>query len=179
MANDKCSVAGCQKPVAVKARGWCSMHYTRWSRHGTTAPGPNAFGPPSKRVWRYVEKDEVSGCWLWTGSRDKSGYGRFWTGDQMSLAHRFMFQFLRGPVPSDWPIDHLCRNPTCCNPDHLEPVTTAENNRRAGAAKTHCPHGHEYTPENTYRRPGTGRRVCRECARHARVLVRRRKGESP
>lgn len=33
------------------------------------------------------------------------------------------------------------------------------------ASKTHCPHGHEYTPENTYIIPGSGGRVCRTCTR--------------
>ena len=33
------------------------------------------------------------------------------------------------------------------------------HNRR----KTHCAEGHEYTPENTYIRPGTNHRHCRKC----------------
>lgn len=73
-------------------------------------------------------------------------------------------------------IDHLCRNPLCVNPDHLEPVTNSENVRRAAAAgayegngahhraKTHCPKGHPYSGENLYRTP-SGKRKCRECER--------------
>ena len=40
----------------------------------------------------------------------------------------------------------------------------AEANRVRAAAITHCPHGHEYTAENTYRDPN-GKRSCRECKR--------------
>ena len=80
-------------------------------------------------------------------------------------------------------IDHLCRNPACVNPAHLEPVTNRTNIRRGygpsglNARKTHCIKGHEYTPENTYwivnnKKPP--RRTCLECSRarvHGRVAV--------
>jgi hypothetical protein len=68
-------------------------------------------------------------------------------------------------------LDHLCRNPACVRPDHLEAVTARENTLRGigptavNALKTHCVHGHEFTPENT-RMKGI-RRVCRECQRAA------------
>jgi hypothetical protein len=73
-----------------------------------------------------------------------------------------------GPIPEGLTIDHLCRAIRCVNPAHLEPVTNAENIRRAALAnaRSHCPHGHEYTPENSYFDPKGGRR-CRECQRLA------------
>lgn len=58
-------------------------------------------------------------CWEWTG-KAASGYG----------AHRRVYEWLRGPVPEGLELDHLCRNKLCVRPDHLEPVTRAENMRR-------------------------------------------------
>lgn len=117
---------------------------------------------------RALRKLDVGLCWEWTGARDKHGYGRF-ESPHGYLAHRFFWIELVGPIPG-LVIDHLCRNTRCCNPDHLEPVTQAENMRRAHgaaamhAAKTHCPRGHEYTTENTYI-DKRGSRNCRACRR--------------
>jgi hypothetical protein len=68
-----------------------------------------------------------------------------------------------GPIPEGLTIDHLCKNPGCVRPDHLEAVTMRENIRRGSwASRTHCINGHEYTEENTYRMP-SGYRDCRRC----------------
>jgi hypothetical protein len=125
-----------------------------------------------RRRVRFVGDD---GCWAWTGPTDRGGYGMTTLGKQKVMAHRVVYELLVGPIPEGLHLDHLCRRRECLNPAHLEPVTQAENNRRAGAAKTHCIHGHEYTPENTYRRP-RGVRECRACRaeRTLRVLAARR-----
>ena len=87
-----------------------------------------------------------------------------------SATHRVIWTAERGPIPAGLDIDHLCRTRACCNPDHLEPVTRQVNLLRgetttaARAAITHCPRGHEYTPENT-RTSKLGQRECRECRR--------------
>lgn len=110
---------------------------------------------------------DLGPCWLWYGSTNKDGYGR--SGKQRQgkpyLAHRWVYEELVGPIPEGLTLDHLCRNPTCVNPQHLEPVPIAENCRRgARATQTHCKYGHEFTEENTYRR-AHGRRECRVCIR--------------
>jgi hypothetical protein len=97
------------------------------------------------------------GCWRWTGFIDRKGYGRIGP----RLAHRATYELLVGPIPDDLPLDHLCSNPACVNPAHLEPVTTAENNQRAMRRRTHCGNGHPRTPENTYMHRDT--RYCRRC----------------
>lgn len=122
-----------------------------------------------KRFWEKVKRDPDSGCWLWTGATGR-GYGLFQLKGKLVIAHRFAYQRLRGAVPEELQLDHLCRNRACCNPDHLEPVTCRENLLRSpitqagkNARKTHCDNGHEFTKENTYR--WKGHRQCRECNR--------------
>lgn len=96
----------------------------------------------------------------------------------MVLAHRFFYEHFIGEIPEGLEIDHLCHNTICVNPAHLEAVTHSENLRREHAfrPKTHCPQGHEYTPENTYKTP-SGKRQCRICGRTAVRKYHKRKGD--
>lgn len=70
--------------------------------------------------------DPVTGCWVWTGYRDRNGYGRH----KVEWAHRWSYEHHVGPIPERHEIDHTCSNPPCVNPAHLEPVTRLEHARR-------------------------------------------------
>ena len=164
-----CSIEGCEKPVS--SRGWCSMHYARWRRNGDPnfVQKKRADGGFSVHE-RFSESYSAEGdCWIWTGTVSMYGYGRFWQDGVEHLAHRWAYQNFVGLIPEGLELDHLCRNRSCVNPEHLEPVTARENQDRGlhGDLRTHCRNGHELTPENTYlkHQPDGTRRICRECAR--------------
>ncbi len=114
-----------------------------------------------------------SGCWLWAGSVSNAGYGLILVNGKMRRAHRVGYELYRGAIPAPLVLDHLCRVTVCVNPNHLEAVTRKENILRgvgwAGVnyRKTHCPHGHEYTPENTYVSPA-GSRSCLICGKYSK-----------
>ena len=133
---------------------------------------------PDIWFWPRVHRHRADACWTWLGPKDRKGYGRC----RNQAVHRIAYELLVGPIPAGLHIDHLCRNPACCNPTHLEPVTLVENARRGNgysalnARKTHCKYGHPYDEANTYRRGGGGRR-CRKCAsRDSMAYVRRKRG---
>lgn len=109
-----------------------------------------------------MELDE-NGCWIWKFCILKTGYASF----RHFLGHRWMYEFLNGPIPKTLQIDHLCRVRSCVNPNHMRLVTIKENVlcgigiTAVNKTKTHCVHGHEFTEENTFHYKG--HRACKIC----------------
>ena|SRR6185295_12409565 len=124
--------------------------------------------PPEIRFHRHYEINE-QGCWVWksTHAGTKSRRPTFGSGTRSSdskvYAHRWSYSQFVGPIPAGMEIDHLCRNGSCVNPDHLEPVTQAENNRR-NRLKV-CRKGlHDLTDPDNVRWDNQGRRRgCKPC----------------
>lgn len=114
-------------------------------------------------------------CWPWIGSASAQGYGRIYVHpDGPRQAHRVLYEIMVGPIPDGLQLDHLCKNPACVRPDHLEPVTGAENRRRSegpagiNARKTHCKNGHPLDADDLIVRDGrsseaVAMRSCRAC----------------
>lgn len=140
-----------------------------------------------ERLLAKVCINEATGCWEWTAARTR-GYAvmraRINGARRMWYAHRVSYELFVGPIPEGLQIDHLCRNRRCINPEHLEPVTARENLLRGETLtaseilRTHCPRGHAYNAENTYRYDN--KRFCRQCNRdHKRKRHQRRTAPLP
>lgn len=141
------------------------------------------------RILRRVRKDEVTGCWLWTGpawtkrkyAANRYGYISVWlpgkTKSQCRGVHRAMWLARYCHLPTSIEVCHSCDNPLCCNPDHLFLGTHKDNmadSRKKGrhflSAKTLCKRGHPLSGDNLYLQPGTGLRCCKSCARNRQRL---------
>lgn len=133
----------------------------------------------TERFWQKVTIRSDYECWPWNGFV-RRGYGVMWMGTRRGdrrtkPAHRYAYEQMHGPIPSWLVMDHLCRNTTCVNPAHLEPVTIGENTKRGAAAQTECKYGHPRRME----RPAK-KRECLECKRLRNAVYQtcRRCGDS-
>lgn len=114
----------------------------------------------------YIEQRSIpepnSGCWIWLGAIGHGGYGHLGLrGYPRHSAHRASL-IAHGIDVEGKDADHLCRNPLCVNPEHLEAVTHKVNCKRRAAVHISCKYGHPYSGINK-----KGHRVCHECWRQA------------
>ena len=72
---------------------------------------------------RLIEKrskiDTKTGCWLWSGYLQSTGYGQLRLDGKMKLAHRMSWIVFRGDIPDGMCVCHKCDTPRCVNPEHL------------------------------------------------------------
>lgn len=194
-----CSIEECDDPHYSKT--FCCRHYRRFQKYGNALAGGPLLrrskrlprsSSTQERFWTKVEKTDD--CWPWIGAIGDQGYGVVIRGRKWTGAHRVAWEYSGRSLDPDLTLDHLCHtrdltcpggsscpHRRCVNPDHLEQVSRVENTARGrgptvlNTLKTHCPRGHEYTPENTYRQPVKAGRFCRECGRAATAAYRQRK----
>jgi hypothetical protein len=83
------------------------------------------------RLEKFMAKVKVAddGCWLWTGSRDEDGYGRFRFHGPKRRAHRVSWELHRGEIPDGLIVCHRCDVPGCVNPSHLFVGSVTDNVR--------------------------------------------------
>ena len=211
MSKGTCNEPGCERPVTARGLcNGCYQRLRRtgklekrpvWRPSPAVTPQPIVMGSPvlPDRFWRHVSERD-SGCWGWSGGIDDKGYGHFVAaslgiGRMRRSVHVWAYEAFIGPVPPGLVLDHQCHNNdaactggasckhrACCNPDHLEPTTTAENfrrGRRGGVTRTHCPAGHPYQPPHVqHDRDGySDCRTCRNRRMRERYWARKAQGQ--
>ena len=106
------------------------------------------------RVEKRQVVDGISECWEWKLARHADGYGFCFRRNGVARrgvgAHRHSYEVFVGQIPDGAHIDHLCRNPPCVNPEHLEPVTPTENMRRGRDARLGRPYSVYFRGENLW-----------------------------
>jgi hypothetical protein len=132
--STKFCLCGCgqKSPIATKTNmkaGWVKGQPMRYVRGHAARNHPVG----------YVIEDRAykTPCWIWQGGKNRDGYGHMKvpksfrsSPGQIMMAHRFFYMEDKGPIPDGWQVDHLCYEPSCVNPSHLEAVTPKENQRR-------------------------------------------------
>lgn len=186
MADRTCSVMGCERTDRI-TRGMCAKHYRYWLDHTPHEERPPAQ-PRLGDFWSYVYKPSKRECWVWTGKRNRDGYG-LWG---RKYAHRASME-IDGQPPGKAFVLHRCDNPPCVNPTHLYLGTPQDNMRDAIARglhpgnpkkgeRTHCDNGHEFAGTNLIIHPSGGR-ICRICDNKRKAAsarrTRRRQGVAP
>lgn len=167
---------GCSDTAVAYARRIRGIPIKRKKR------GPEPVDP-EVRFWGHVDKSNPSGCWFWTDNlRRRATFMPGHFGRRSIYAYRFAFYLKHGRYQKKgMHLDHLCREPRCVNPDHLEEVTGRENTlrgmnpwivrRREIAATGRCKHGHV----GQYTKNGKGQYKCKGCKKMRAVLAKKRK----
>jgi HNH endonuclease len=107
-----CSVCG---KAPVVGWGYCKKHYRAFNKYGDPLYSANLRGVPLEDR---VVVDEATGCLLWTGSTNTSGYGII-RAEGENVAHRAAYRKYVGPIPEGAHVLHTCDRPACVWPEHL------------------------------------------------------------
>lgn len=149
--------------------------------HEKSDVGMRTGGSLASRLWSKVLVDGA-GCWLFSGYRDRKGYGQIYVDAVMSrrLAHRVAWELANGPIPQGMLVCHQCDCPSCVNPAHLFLGTAIDNNRdmvgkgrHHNQVKTHCVNGHALEGDNLMIEVTSSGYPSRRCAICVRAKKRR------
>jgi hypothetical protein len=133
--------------------------------------------PGTKHILEGYTPEPNTGCWLWMGAPTNKGYGQTtFMGKKNVFVHRASYFLHKGEIPAGMCVLHHCDTPACINPDHLYLGTKSDNSldcvrrkrhflTKYWSQRTHCKHGHEFTPENVRKHKRNNSRICIACTR--------------
>lgn len=151
---------------------------TRRQNEGASKTGKKRT-PPHERVLAHAMPD-ANGCLISHLVPRESGhvyvsvYGKK---NLFSPAYREVYIALKGPIPDDWDVHHICENPPCVNISHLEALSKPDHRARHVQTRTRCRSGkHPWVPPFYM---GNGKPHCRLCILERMARDRARKAASP
>lgn len=118
-----CSIDDCNnKHLAI---GLCNKHYRR-HRAGTELNRQSCYDMDIKnRLISFVRIENA--CWIWTGAKNRKGYGQISIKNKIKAAHRVSYEVHKGEITCGMIVCHNCDIPSCINPDHLFIGTVKDN----------------------------------------------------
>ena len=137
----ECSIEGCGRPQ--RARGWCKRHHWAWKTHGDPLGGNRRYSTAAEAFVARTER-RTSGCLIWTGAVDESGYGQLRDGNRRVSSHRYAWEARHGSIPEGMTVDHRYHcDKRCCAVEHLRLATNTQNqwNRNGPHGKRDLPRG--------------------------------------
>lgn len=137
-------------------KGYCTKHYQRMRFNRSLQTKLPVDLSLEERFWQKVSKGSPDSCWLWTGRKDRKGYGCL-DFKRNTPAHRISYELFVREIPANLTLDHLCRNPACVNFLHLEPVTVSENSNRMHEWRKWVAEWRDETLEKTFIHLGSRR----------------------
>jgi len=101
------------------------------------------------RFSSYCVKD--GDCIIWSGHKDKDGYGIITFRRGTRKAHRVALFLVGIAIPEGLVVNHSCRRRDCVNPQHLNCLSPSENSKKDSASmgyinsqKRFCKQGHPF-----------------------------------
>lgn len=85
------------------------------------------IGSLTDRLSAHSVSDLLSGCRLWTATKNKKGYGQLTIAGKRAWAHRVAYTLAHGEIPYGLQVLHKCDRPSCINAEHLFLGSNADN----------------------------------------------------